>query len=38
MKILIVGSRDFNNYEMLKNAIDTAINTYGDVEIVSGRC
>lgn len=36
MKILVVGSRDFNNYEMLKNAIDTAVNTYGDVEIVSG--
>lgn len=36
MKILVVGSRNFNNYEMLKNAIDTAVNTYGDVEIVSG--
>lgn len=36
MKILVVGSRNFNNYEMLKNAIDAAINTYGDIEIISG--
>lgn len=36
MKILVVGSRDFNNYEMLKNAIDTATNTYEDIEIISG--
>ena len=36
MKILVVGSRNFNNYELLKNTIDATAEVYDDIEIVSG--
>ena len=38
MKIIIAGSRSFNNYDFLKSKCDDIIKFRTDVEIVSGRC
>ena len=36
-KVIIAGSRDFDNYRMLKKKVDSILsNIEGDVEIVSG--
>lgn len=36
MKVIIAGSRDFNNYELLKDKCDYYLQNYDDIEIVSG--
>lgn len=36
MKVIIAGSRDFNNYALLKDKLSTILSTQTDVEIVSG--
>jgi hypothetical protein len=36
MKVIIAGSRDFNDYELLKNTCDKILSNQTDVEIVSG--
>lgn len=36
MKLAIVGSRNFNDYELLKKEVDNLRNTYEIDEIVSG--
>ena len=36
MKIIIAGSRDFNDYELLKSKLDKAKKHYGEFEVVSG--
>lgn len=38
MKIIIAGTRDFNNYDVLKNICDTLFRGLHTVEIVSGNC
>jgi hypothetical protein len=38
MKIIIAGSRKFNNYGFLKSKCDNIINFRTDIEIVSGCC
>lgn len=37
-RIIIAGSRDFNNYELLKNKLDSLLANKNDIEIVSGTC
>lgn len=36
MKVIIAGSRDFNNYELLKDKCNYYLQNYDDIEIVSG--
>lgn len=36
LKIVVAGSRSFNNYELLKEKLDFYIGNHQDVEIVSG--
>jgi len=36
MKVIIAGGRDFNDYNMLKEACDWALSKLTDIEIVSG--
>jgi len=36
MKVIIAGSRDFNNYTLLKSKCDTLLSVKRDYEIVSG--
>ena len=36
MKLVIVGSRTFNDYELLKKETDKLISEYNITEIVSG--
>lgn len=36
MNVIIAGSRDFNNYELLKKECDTYLSTYKNVVIISG--
>lgn len=38
LKVIIAGSRDFNNYEMLENLVDMYLQRYSpdQIEIVSG--
>ncbi len=35
-KIIVAGSRDFNDYELLKNELGFVLNNKNDIEIVSG--
>lgn len=37
-KIIVAGSRDFNDYEKLEFTLDFILEKYKDVEIVSGGC
>jgi len=37
VKIIIAGSRDFNNYDLLKEKLDKAKDHFGEFEIVSGK-
>lgn len=36
MKCLVVGSRNFNDYELMKENLDSILSTYEDICIVSG--
>ena len=36
MKVIIAGSRDFNDYSLLKSTLDYMSDIYDDIEIVSG--
>lgn len=36
MKVIIAGSRAFNDYELLKKVCDKELGNYTDIEIVSG--
>ena len=36
MKVIIAGSRDFNDYELLKKTCDKILINQKDIEIVSG--
>jgi hypothetical protein len=36
LKIIVAGSRGFNNYNLLKNKLDFYLSHYQSVEIVSG--
>jgi hypothetical protein len=36
MKIIVAGSRDFNNYELLKETMDKIIGEETDITIISG--
>lgn len=36
MKVIIAGSRDFNDYKLLKEKCDLILSDYNDIEIVSG--
>lgn len=36
MKVIVAGSRGFNNYKLLKETLDSLINQYADISIVSG--
>lgn len=36
MKIIVAGSRDFNDYEQLAKTLDTILPQHSDIEIVSG--
>lgn len=36
MKLAVVGSRDFNNYDMLKLFLDSYRNNYNELIIISG--
>lgn len=38
MKIIVAGSRDFENYELLKNKLDKLLINQKEVQIVSGGC
>ena len=39
MKLIIAGSRYFNNYEFLKKSVDNLLSlTFEDIEIISGTC
>ena len=35
-KVIVAGSRDFNNYEVLKARLDTILNKKAEIVIVSG--
>ena len=37
VKLIIAGSRDFNDYELLKSKLDKAKEHFGIFEVVSGR-
>lgn len=37
IKLIIAGSRDFNDYELLKSKLDKAKEHYGVFEVVSGK-
>lgn len=37
VKLIIAGSRDFNDYELLKSKLDKAKEYFGEFEVVSGR-
>ena len=36
IKVIIAGSRDFNNYDLLKNKLNQIKQRIGDFEVVSG--
>ena len=36
IKVIVAGSRNFNNYELLRNKLDKILANKKDVEIVSG--
>lgn len=36
MKVIIAGSRTFNNFNLLKEKCDNILSSQGDIEIVSG--
>lgn len=36
MKVIIAGSRDFNDYELLKNKCDKILSQQSEIEIISG--
>jgi hypothetical protein len=36
MKVIVAGSREFNNYRLLRDTLDRLLAGLGDVEIVSG--
>lgn len=36
MKVIIAGSRDFNDYDKLKSVCNEVLKNFNDVEIVSG--
>lgn len=38
MKIIVAGSREFKDYEMLKNKLDKLLINQKDIQIVSGGC
>ena len=38
MKIIVAGSREFKDYEMLKNKLDTLLINQKEIQIVSGGC
>ena len=38
MKVIIAGSRNFNNYVQLKNVCNHLLNNFQKIEIVSGGC
>ncbi len=37
IKLIIAGSRDFNDYELLKSKLDKVKKHYGEFEVVSGK-
>lgn len=37
-KIIIAGTRTFNNYDLLKSTLNNFIKNKSDIEIVSGTC
>lgn len=37
-RVIVAGGRDFNDYELLKQKLDTYLSNLKDVEIVSGGC
>jgi predicted Rossmann fold nucleotide-binding protein DprA/Smf involved in DNA uptake len=36
IKVIVAGTRTFNNYELLKNKLDEFLKDIEDIEIVSG--
>ena len=38
MKVIVAGSREFENYEMLKNKLDKLLVNQKEIQIVSGGC
>lgn len=38
MKIIVAGSREFEDYEMLKNKLDKLLINQKEIQIVSGGC
>ena len=38
MKIIVAGSREFKDYEMLKNKLDKLLINQKEIQIVSGGC
>ena len=37
-RVIVAGSRDFSDYELLKSKLDSLLSNKNDIEIVSGTC